>query len=101
MDERRKSIRQRSKLRGRIYFNDGRPSVSCLIHDISYAGARIIILDSIDISNEVKLCIPEKNRMMHAVVRWRHDTKIGLAFSEGEPHMSGSPRNILNAPTPH
>ena len=101
MDERRKSIRQRSKLRGRIYFNDGRPSVSCLIHDISYAGARIVILDSIDIPNEVKLCIPEKNRIMHAVVRWRHDTKIGLAFSEGEPHMSGSPRNILYAPTPH
>src|SRR6478672_784550 len=51
--------------------NDGRPSVSCLIHDISYAGARIVILDSIDIPNEVKLCIPEKNRIMHAVVRWR------------------------------
>ena len=73
MDERRKSIRQSSKLRSRICFNDGRPSVSCLIHDISCAGARIVILDSIDIPNEVKLCIPEKNRIMHAVVRWRHD----------------------------
>ena len=100
MDERRKSIRQRSSLRGRIYFNDGRASVSCLIHDISYEGARIVILDSIDIPNEIKLCIPEKNRIMHANVRWRHDNKIGLAFSEGVPHISGSPRNIHRAPTP-
>jgi hypothetical protein len=23
-------------------------------------------------------------------VRWRHDTKIGLSFSEGEPHISGA-----------
>ena len=100
MDERRKSIRQRSSLRGRIYFNDGRASVSCLIHDISYEGARIVILDSIDIPNEIKLCIPEKNRIMHANVRWRHDNKIGLAFSEGVPHISGPPRNIHHAPTP-
>ena len=100
MDVRRKSIRQRSSLRGRIYFNDGRPSVSCLIHDISYEGARIVILDSIDIPNEIKLCIPEKNRIMHANVRWRHDDKIGLAFSEGVPHISGPPRNIHHAPTP-
>jgi hypothetical protein len=100
MDERRKSIRQRSSLRGRIYFNDGRASVSCLIHDISYEGARIVILDSIDIPNEIKLCIPEKNRIMHANVRWRHDNKIGLAFSEGVPQISGPPRNIHRAPTP-
>jgi hypothetical protein len=100
MDERRKSIRQRSSLRGRIYFYDGRASASCFIHDISYEGARIVILDSIDIPNAIKLCIPEKNRIIHANVRWRHDNKIGLAFSEGQPHISGPPRNIHHAPTP-
>ncbi len=84
MPERRRSLRQNGKLRGRIYFKDGRTSVSCLIHDISYEGARIVIFDPVDIPNEIKLCIPEKNRIMRANVRWRHDKKIGLAFSESE-----------------
>jgi hypothetical protein len=53
MDERRRSLRQRSSLRGRIFFNNGRTSVSCLIHDISYEGARIIIFDPIDGSMSV------------------------------------------------
>jgi hypothetical protein len=102
MDERRRSLRQRSCLRGRIFFNDGRTSVSCLIHDISYEGARIIIFDPIDIPNEIKLCIPETNRIMRAHVRWRHDNKIGLAFSEGEPHITGKwpTRNVHRASMP-
>jgi hypothetical protein len=87
MQERRQLPRQSVRLGGRIYFNDGRPSVPCLIQDISYEGARIIILDPIDIPSEIKLCIPERNKIVHANVRWRHDNKIGLAFSEGEPHI--------------
>jgi hypothetical protein len=102
MDERRGSLRQRSSLRGRIYFNDGRASVSCLIRDISYEGARIVTFDPIDIPNEIKLCIPERNRIMRAYVRWRHDNKIGLAFSEHEPLAIGKspPRNVHRAPMP-
>ena len=102
MPERRRSLRQNSKLRGRIYFKDGRTSVSCVIHDISYEGARIVIFDPVDIPNEIKLCIPEKNRIMRANVRWRHDKKIGLAFSESEPHVAGRwpPRNVHRAPSP-
>jgi len=41
MDERRQSIRQESFLRGRVYFNNGRNSVNCLVRDISYEGTRI------------------------------------------------------------
>ena len=89
MQERRQLPRQSVRLGGRIYFNGGRPSVPCLIQDISYEGARIIILDPIDIPSEIKLCIPERNKIVHANVRWRHDNKIGLAFSEGEPHITG------------
>jgi hypothetical protein len=37
-----------------------------LIHDISYEGARIVIFDPVEIPNKIKLCIPEKNRIMGA-----------------------------------
>ena len=102
MQERRRSPRLGCHLRGRIYFDNGRTSVSCLIQDISYEGARIAIFDPIDIPNEIKLCIPEKNRMVRASVRWRHDNKIGLAFSEAQRDIIGRspPRNIYSVPVP-
>jgi len=102
MQERRRSSRHDSRLRGRIYFDDGRTSVSCLIQDISYEGARIAVLDPVDIPSEIKLCIPEKNRMLRASVRWRHDNRIGLAFSEAQRDVIGKspPRHFYGAPVP-
>jgi len=102
MQERRRSPRHSCHLRGRIYFDNGRTSVSCLIQDISYEGARIAIFDSIEIPNKIKLCIPEKNRIVRANVRWRHANKIGLAFSEAQPAIIGRllPRNIYGVPVP-
>jgi hypothetical protein len=85
MDERRRSIRDPTYLPGVIYFNHGRDSLSCVIHDYSYEGARIVIFDPINVPNEVELHIPERNRLVHATVRWRHGNKIGLAFSEARP----------------
>ena len=82
MEERRQSTREPTYLPGAIYFNGGHGSLSCVIRDFSYEGARIVIFDPIDIPDEVELHIPERNRLMHATVRWRHGNKIGLAFSE-------------------
>jgi len=80
MNERRRSIRQRSFLRGCVYFNNGRNSVDCLIRDISYEGARIIFSDPVNIPDVVQLNIPDKKRTVPASVQWRHGNKIGLAF---------------------
>jgi PilZ domain len=92
MDERRRSTRDPTYLPGVIYFNHGRDSLSCVIRDYSYEGARIVIFDPINVPNEVELHIPERNRLVHATVRWRHGNKIGLAFSEARP-ASGKARS--------
>ena len=81
MEERRRSVRQKCRLRGRIYFYDGRKSVPCGIRDISYEGARIELLEPIDIPDAIDLYIPQKHRTMHASVRWRHGNRIGVSFS--------------------
>jgi len=83
MEERRWSERQNCRLRGRVYFNDGHKSKSlpCGIRDISYEGARIELLDSVDIPNAIDLYVPGKHRLIHASVRWRHGNRIGVAFS--------------------
>ena len=99
MNERRRSVRQRSRLRGRVYFNQG-GSLPCLIRDISYEGARIELLELIDIPDTIDLHIPTKNRMMHASVRWRHGNRIGVAFSQIVRHVTGNWRKSDDRPMP-
>ena len=71
------------RLNGRIHFNDGRKSKSlpCTIRDISYEGARIELSDATDIPDAIDLYIPQKHRILHASVRWRHGNRVGVAFT--------------------
>jgi hypothetical protein len=82
MHERRKAKRERSFLRSRIYFNNGRNRMDCLIRDISYEGARVIFSEPADVPDEVQLYIRHRKRLVLARVRWRHADKLGLSFSE-------------------
>jgi len=89
MEERRRSIRQKCFLRGRVYYDGGRKSVDCLIRDISYyEGARIIFYDPVNIPDVVQLYIPDKKRTFSARVQWRHGNKVGLAFSQAASHFT-------------
>lgn len=82
MAERRGSTRQKSFLRGCVYFNKRRNAFDCLIRDLSDAGARIIFSDTVSIPDIVDLYIPQKERTVRAHVQWRHGDEIGLAFPD-------------------
>lgn len=83
MGERRGSARQKSFLRGCVYFNKRRNALDCLIRDISSAGARIIFSDAVSVPDIVDLYIPQKEQTVRACVQWRHGDEIGLVFPEG------------------
>jgi hypothetical protein len=78
--QRRRTARQKSFLRGCIYFNNRRSSVECLIRDISHLGARILISGSVNIPDVVDLYIPQKEQTLQARVEWRQEDEIGLSF---------------------
>jgi hypothetical protein len=82
MGERRHSERQRSFLRGCVYFNKRRNAFDCLIRDISNTGARIIFSDTVSVPDVVDLYIPQKEQTVRAHVQWRRGDEIGLAFSD-------------------
>ena len=82
MVERRRSVRQKSFLRGRVYFNKGRESADCLVRDLTNQGARIIFSDSINIPALIDLHIPQKEYTVRARVIWRQGVEIGLAFPD-------------------
>ena len=82
MAERRRSVRQKSFLKGRVYFNKGRELADCLVRDLTNQGARIIFSDSINIPALIDLHIPQKDYNVRARVIWRQGVEIGLAFPD-------------------
>ena len=82
MSERRTAQRQKSFLRGCIYYNNRRSATDCLIRDISPTGARLIFSDAVNIPDVVDLYIPQKEQTLRAHVEWRHGTEVGVAFPD-------------------
>jgi hypothetical protein len=82
MSERRQSTRQKSLLRGCIYFNNRLSSTDCLIRDISTTGARLIFSEAVSIPDKIDLYIAQKEQTLCAYVQWRRGDEVGVAFAE-------------------
>jgi len=80
--ERRRTPRQKSFLRGMIYFNNRRNAVDCLIRDISPNGARLIFSDAVTTPDVLDLYIPQKEQTLRVHVVWRHGQEAGVAFAQ-------------------
>jgi hypothetical protein len=98
MGERRESQRQKSFLRGCVYFNKRRGAIDCLIRDISDEGARIIFSDTVSVPDVVELYIPQKEQTVRARVKWRHGDEIGLAFPDAARPAAAPPGSGELAP---
>ena len=95
MSERRQSTRQKSFLRGCIYFNNRRSALDCLIRDISNTGARLIFSDTVTIPDVVDLYIPQKEQTLRARVEWRQGEEVGVAFVQaGRAPASPLPSDV-------
>jgi hypothetical protein len=90
MSEHRQSTRQKSFLRGCIYFNDRRTVIDCLVRDVSDHGARLRFSDSISIPDSFELHIPQKNQTLRVTARWRHGMDVGVSFTDARPAGTSS-----------
>ena len=84
MDERRASRRQKSFLRGVVYFDKRRSETACMVRDLSEDGARIILSRSITIPDFIELKIPQREQMVVARVEWRRADEAGLSFCKAD-----------------
>jgi hypothetical protein len=80
--ERRRVARQKSFLRGMVYFNGRRSVLDCLIRDISPYGARLVFSVSVGTPDTLDLHIPQKDRTLRTHVIWRHGREVGVAFAQ-------------------
>jgi hypothetical protein len=94
MTERRSVSRQKSFLQGRIFFNNRRTSVDCLIRDFSERGARLKFSGMTATPDVVELYIPNRDESYRAKVHWRNADEIGVGFDYDEsspPLAPGAP----------
>ena len=91
LKERRAATRQKSFLQGRIYFNNRRTSVDCLVRDISETGAKLTFAAAVTSPDIIELQIPAKDEIHRVHVQWRFANEIGVAFGVGDDgHAPGT-----------
>ena len=83
MPDSRKTDRLRSLLRGQVIFNAGASSIDCVIRNISTAGARLDMADSVALPAEFDLSVPHRGRIFRVRIVWRHEGQIGVEMTEG------------------
>jgi len=88
--ERRVETRQKSFLRGCVYFNNRRCAIDCLIRDISPTGARLIFPGKVSLPAMIDLYIPHKEQTLKAEVHWHHGDEVGIAFPDSGARGSRS-----------
>ena len=93
MKERRSVLRQKSFLQGRIFFNNRRNSIDCLIRDFSEQGARLEFSGAIAMPDVIELYVPSREESYRARVEWRNAGEIGVGFGgiEAPPLAPGAP----------
>jgi len=79
-EESRDAVRQRTLLKGTLYYDNRHASIECVIRDISDSGARLSFEHPVTVPDNVELFIPHKQQTLHANVRRRAPNEIGIAF---------------------
>jgi hypothetical protein len=80
--ERRTFARQRSVMRGRIYYDNRSLTADCLVRDVSDKGARLELSENVAIPDLIELYIPKREETHNARVQWRHENEVGVAYVE-------------------
>jgi hypothetical protein len=88
-EEPKAAIRQRTFLKGTLYYDNRRASIECVIRDMSDSGARLTFEHPATVPDHVELFIPHKQQTLRARVERRGANDIGIAF---EVERSAEPR---------
>jgi hypothetical protein len=93
-EENQVAIRQRTYLKGTLYYDNRRASVECVIRDMSDSGARLTFEHPVIVPDNVELFIPQKQQTLRARVQRRGANEIGIAF---EVTRSDEPRRASDS----
>jgi hypothetical protein len=84
MKERRALVRQRTLIKGRIYFNNRLSSMDCLVRDLTANGARLEFSANVTLPDAFELYIPTRNEYFRARIKWRKGNHLGITWTPEE-----------------
>lgn len=87
------AVRQRTFLKGTLFYDNRRVSIECVIRDISDSGARLSFEHPVTVPDKVELFIPQKQQTLRASVQRRGPNEIGVAF---DVERSAEPRRATD-----
>ncbi len=80
MDERRKSVRDRTFLGGVIAFNNRSSTMDCMVRNLTAEGAKVTFTNTAVIPDRFDLVIDRKQRSFNARMVWRGADEAGVVF---------------------
>jgi hypothetical protein len=96
MTEARHHERVRTILGAQIVFNNRNSTLECQVRNISSAGAKLVLSESVTLPEEFEIHIPQKGRTFRARLRWRTPDGAGIEFLRDEPLAAAvSDRNLV------
>lgn len=85
MLERRRTLRRRTLLGGRIEFF-GRATFDCVIHSLSDGGARISCAQNVALPDLFHLVVLKKDERRRVRTVWRGEETVGVQFLKDEDY---------------
>jgi hypothetical protein len=82
MQERRKSLRRRTYLGGKIVFNHRSSVVDCLVRNFSPTGAKLVLSEAVAVPQVFDMKISTRDYALRARTVWRHEGAMGVVFIE-------------------
>ena len=78
--EHRDQARRRALKGGEIVFNRENSVISCVMRDLSEAGARLAVGSTVGIPDHFTLILNDKSKSWECSVKWRSIDTIGVHF---------------------
>jgi hypothetical protein len=76
-------VRQRTFLNARISYGDGAISTECTVLQLSAKGALLSVAESVALTDEFEVAIPQKGIFSRARLVRRRDEQAGIEFVDG------------------
>lgn len=79
--ERRRSVRTRTLIGGKVIFNQRQSTLDCTVRNLSEDGALLVFPNSVALPELFELYFPLKRESRMVRSRWRHAERIGVSFA--------------------
>jgi len=93
----RATVRQRTFLDARLSYGDGAISTECTVLQLSAKGALLSVAESVALTEEFEVAIPQKGIFRRARLVRRNEEQAGIAFLDRDaaaPTLSIEDRNV-------